>query len=182
MHFSVKSFLGNKFGIFCYNALPEAGGGCADFDFFRYECARGPANHFSAFEEISFSDYDAEHGTDTHRRTEKQPHQFLVNIHDGDWVRFDHIDFGEGAGAFEVLAAPVGHGGRIELRLGSPGGELIGTCILLGNGEKNQWISPWLKFTCEIKPVRGPQSICMKFTGAEGHLARLDWFRCILKG
>jgi beta-xylosidase len=181
MQFSVKSFLGNKFGLFCYNDLPHnnlppAAAGHADFDFFRYESARSFANHLCAFDQISAADYDAEHGTDTFRPKEKQPHQFLVNLHDGDWFRFDHIDFGEGPAAFELLAAPVGQGGLIELRLDSPAGELIGTCLLPGNGEKNQWICPWLKFTCPIKPVRGPRTLCMKIIGGTGHLARLDYF------
>lgn len=177
MQFSVKSFLGNKFGLFCYNVLPDGEGGYADFDYFRYECARRHPNYFSAFEELSFADYDAEHGTDTFRRTEKQPHQYLVNLHDGDWVRFDQIDFGEGARSFEVMAAPVGHGGRLEMRLGSPDGEVIGTCELPGNGEKNQWLCPWLRFHCDIKPVQGPQTLCIRVSGGEAHLARLDWFR-----
>ena len=176
MQFSVKSFLGNKFGLLCYNSIPEAEGGYCDFDFFRYECARRFGNDLDAFEEISAADYDAEHGTDTFRRTEKQPHQFLVNLHNGDWFRFDHIDFGDGAEKFEILAAPVGHGCEIELRLDSPDGEKIGACMLPGNGEKNQWICPWLKFSCEMKPLRGPQTLCLKMIGGEGHLARLDWF------
>ncbi len=179
MEFSVKSFLGNKFGLFCYNIISGGETGHADFDFFRYECVRGFGNHFSAFEQISAADYDAEHGADTHRRTEKQPHQFLVNLHDGDWVRFDHIDFGRGAETFQALAAAVGQGGAIELRLGSPEGELIGTCALPGNGEKNPWLCPWLQFTCAIKHTEGRQALCMRFTGGVGHVARLDSFTFI---
>ena len=177
MQFSVKSFLGNKFGLFCYNMDAGVDGGWVDFDFFRYECARGAANHLDAFSELSFADYDAEHGVDTHRRAEKLPHQFLVNLHDGDWVRFDHIDFGEGADMFQLLGAPVGHGGELEIRLGSHEGEVFGTCLLPGNGEKNQWICPWLTLSCKMKLLRGPQAVCMRLRGAEGHLARLDTFR-----
>jgi xylan 1,4-beta-xylosidase len=177
MQFSVKSFLGNKFGIFCFNAIPGSACGHADFDFFRYECQRSHANHYSAFEEIPWANYDAEFGTDTQRKTEKQPHQFLVNIKNDNWVRFDHIDFGPGADTFEVMASPVAQGGKIELRLDSSEGRLIGTCDLPGNGERNQWLCPWLKFGCKITTVRGVQRLCLRFVGGNGYLMRLDWLK-----
>ena len=177
MQFSVKSFLGNKFGLFCFNAVPGRSGGHADFDFFRYRCDRGPANHRSAFEDTPAECYDAERGTDTQRAVEKQPQQVLVNVHDGDWVRHDHMDFGRGAAAFVALVSPVGRGGAIELRVGGPGGALIGECRVAGSGEKNPAACPWQQVRCAVGAVQGAQTLCLRFTGGDGPLMRLDWFR-----
>ena len=176
MGFSPKTFLGNKFGLFCFNIGSETQKGYADFDFFRYDCSRLSANHFSAFERIWFSDYDKERGTRTQRVVEKQPHRYLADVHDGDWLRFDHIDFRNGATAFEVLAATVQEGGSIELRLGSLDGQLIGKCILPASKAQNQWQAVWHTYGTKVQAVSGVQTLYAKFVGGDGVIARLDWF------
>lgn len=48
MEFTVKTFLGNRFGLFCYNAGEEKGG-CADFDFLRREPLRPALEERNSF-------------------------------------------------------------------------------------------------------------------------------------
>lgn len=44
----------------------------------------------------------------------------------GDWLRFDNVDFGDGAGSVTILAAKANAGGTVELRLDSVDGPLLG--------------------------------------------------------
>lgn len=50
------------------------------------------------------------------------------------WIRYDAFNFGSGAGSVEVSASSGTSGGRIELRLTSPQGPLIGTVHVSGTG------------------------------------------------
>ncbi len=94
-------------------------------------------------------------------------------IEDGDWVRYDGVDFGTGAARIEIRAASETRGGHIELRLGAPDGELIGTCTVPSTGG---W-QTWTTVAAPIKPVRGVQSLCLVFHSppVTGALPRL-WF------
>lgn len=179
MQFSVKSFLGNKFGLFCFNSDDQpAALGYADFDNFIYEAVRARGNCHEAHSLIPAASYDFTRGVHVHRRVEKQPHQFLVNIHDGDWVRFDRVDFGKGANRFEVCASGTGCGGVIELRLDGIEGELIGKCAVKGSGSQNQWLSKWEELSGELLCcVSGVRTLCLCFAGNDGYLMRLDWLR-----
>ncbi len=98
--------------------------------------------------------------------------------HSGAWIQLDHIDLGEGADTFEILAASVDHGREIKLRLNPPDGELIGTQVLAGNGKKNQWICPLFEPGNTMKPsaVRRarPAYALLETDRGKGSLARLD--------
>ncbi len=80
-------------------------------------------------------------------------------IEDGDWVRYDGVRFGAQADRVEFRAASPGAGGRIELRQGSPQGELLGVCEVAGTGDWQKWQS----FTAQIKPTSGVGSLCLVF-------------------
>lgn len=177
MQFSVRSFLGNKFGLFCFNPIEGARHGYADFDWMRYDCGRVHANHYDGQKRVEFDRYDAERGIDTHRKIEKQPGQFVVNVHDGDWLQFDSIDFGEGVTRFEMLASVCGQGGKLELRIGGVDGRVIGECIVPGNEERNPWLSPWQSFGCDVEPSAGRQSLTFTARGSSGAFLRLDHFQ-----
>ena len=174
MEFTVKTFLGNRFGLFCFHSGDGIKTGFADFDFLRREAMR-PANLFSAFEWIRAVAYDGERGTDTQRPAAKQPGQFLVAIDDGDWLRFDQIDFAEGADRFAVRASSV-IGGAIELRLDAPDGPLIGSCTVPDTGNREAWGGKFEEYSCDVKPVRGLHALHLRFCGAGLNLFRLDEF------
>ncbi len=80
-------------------------------------------------------------------------------IENGDWVRYDNVDFGAGADSIEIRAASVTGGGVIEIRDGSPTGDLLGTCAVADTGDWQVWQS----FTAKIKPVNGSKKLCMLF-------------------
>ena len=80
-------------------------------------------------------------------------------IEDGDWVRYDNINFGARTDSIEVRAASLSTGGIIEFRRGSPTGELLGTCNVAKTGNWQSWTS----FTAQLKPLSGVQTLCLLF-------------------
>jgi beta-xylosidase len=176
MQFSVKSFLGNKFGLLCFNPVVGAACGHADFDYLRYDCNRGPANHYRAGEFIPAVAYDDEHGTDTQRLADKRPAQILICLHSGDWAKYDHIDCGAGVNLLALRYLALNVGGTIEVRRGGPQGELITICPLPGTGQKWPWLCPWETKEFTMPPLKGVQSLCFCVTGGDGELLRLDYF------
>jgi beta-xylosidase len=177
LQFSVKSFLGNKFGLFCFNTVEGNPAGHADFDSFIFDGPSRALGQFQAREKFSASRYDSEHGIDTHRPVEKKPYSYAVNIHDGDWLAFHHVDFGTGVTQVEVSASPCDTGGAIEIRLDSPEGRLLGVCAITGNGVRGQSIKDWQTFRTTLVPVSGVQKICLKFNGDPGYRFTLDWLQ-----
>jgi len=174
MQFTVKTFLGNRFGLFCFQTK-DGSPGIADFDYLRREPLR-PANRFSAFDWIPASAYDGERGTDTQRAVEKQPKQFLIAIDNGDSVWFDQINFGQGANRFVVRASSIA-GGCIELRLDAPDGKLIGRCPVPDEGNRNAWSAAFAEFACDLDAVEGTHALYLHFTGPGLNLFRLESFR-----
>ena len=80
-------------------------------------------------------------------------------IENGDWVRYERVDFGDRTEAIEVRAASATTGGKIEFRLGTPDGVLLGVCNVPNTGGWQSWAS----FTAKLKPVSGIQTLCLLF-------------------
>ena len=80
-------------------------------------------------------------------------------IESGDWVRYDGFDFGEGTEQLEFRTASATEGGVIEARLGSPTGELLGTCVVGNTGGWQEWSSVFAK----IRNTGGVKSLCLVF-------------------
>ncbi|MEI7899825.1 MAG: carbohydrate-binding protein [bacterium] len=81
-------------------------------------------------------------------------------IRNGNWLRYDNVDFGKGAETVEIrAAAALGTGGTIELRLDKADGELIGTCAVTDTGDWQKWQS----FTAKIKKTVGRKNLCLVF-------------------
>ncbi|MDU0330326.1 MULTISPECIES: glycoside hydrolase family 43 protein [Paenibacillus] len=55
------------------------------------------------------------------------PALVVTEIHDKDWIAVAHVHFQSGASSFTAWVTGIGAGGKIELRLDDPNGELIGT-------------------------------------------------------
>lgn len=97
----------------------------------------------------------------------------LGYIQNGHWVRYEHVDFGPRTENVEIRAASVTAGGRIELRLDGPEGELLGTCSVTGTGDWQSWAS----FQAPIKPTSGLKTLCLVFKGQRpGALEAPLWF------
>ncbi|MFO1491808.1 MAG: carbohydrate-binding protein [Kiritimatiellia bacterium] len=80
-------------------------------------------------------------------------------IRTGSWLRFDRVDFGDGAEGITFRAASVTGGGEIDVRLDGPEGTLLGSCVVADTGDWQKWAD----FTTKIPPTRGVQRLCLVF-------------------
>lgn len=80
-------------------------------------------------------------------------------LEEGDWVRYEGVNFGAGAERIEIRAASQTRGGTIEVRLNAPDGELLGASPIPNTGG---WQS-WSTFAAAIRPVSGARTLCLVF-------------------
>lgn len=82
----------------------------------------------------------------------------------GDWLRFDGVDAGSDCRFIDIDVAPdLGGGGRIELRLDSPDGPLLGAGEVAASDEPNVWRT----LTVPIEPCSGAITLVVRFTTSE---------------
>jgi len=110
---------------------------------------------------IAANNFAAQHGIRTAACSEGG--ECIGWIEQGDWVRYEHVDFGQGTRRMEIRAASATRGGIIEIRLDGPDGELLGTCAIPNTGGWQSWSS----FGATIKPVSGIKTLCLAFKGPE---------------
>ncbi|GAB1320955.1 CBM6 domain-containing protein [Madurella fahalii] len=94
-------------------------------------------------------------------------------ISNGDYIKVKGVAFGAGAASFTARVASATNRGRIELRLGSPTGTLVGTCTVAGTGG---WQS-WANVTCPVSGATGTQDLFFRFTGSGGNLFNFNWWQ-----
>ena len=84
-------------------------------------------------------------------------------INDGDWVRYQQVDFGQGTEVVTIRAASVTNGGTTEVRLDAPNGKLLGTCAVPNTGG---WQS-WRSFDVQIERTSGVRTLYLVFRGLQ---------------
>ncbi|MFG1949381.1 family 43 glycosylhydrolase [Nonomuraea sp. NPDC048826] len=94
-------------------------------------------------------------------------------VENGDYLKVKGVAFGDGASSFTARVASATSGGRIELRLGSATGTLVGTCTVSGTGGWQTWSS----VTCPVSGATGTRDLYLRFAGGSGYLLNLDWWR-----
>ena len=80
-------------------------------------------------------------------------------IKDGNWARYEAVEFGAETRELRIRAAAPGFGGRIEVRLDAADGELLGTCVVKPTGDWQHWET----FPVAIKPTGGTRNLCLVF-------------------
>ncbi|MDO4164635.1 MAG: carbohydrate-binding protein, partial [Bacteroides sp.] len=115
------------------------------------------------------------HGIDTAFKDEHRQNRVVTSIHDGDYIRISGVDFGStGASRFSASLASSFAGGRIELRLESASGLLIGTLPVQSTGG----LSAWETMTTAVKPMSGVYDLYLVFKGeGEDELFRMDYWQ-----
>lgn len=99
----------------------------------------------------------------------------LGDIQDNEYTGYMNVDFGTRYSdrvEFRLSSGDVG--GSIEVRLGDPNGQLLGTAIVpVGAGWQD-----YIDVSCEIIPVSGLQNIFLVYKG-EGYVVNLNWFKFV---
>ncbi|CAM3221440.1 family 43 glycosylhydrolase [Paenibacillus lupini] len=97
----------------------------------------------------------------------------VTNVNKGDWLAVANADFGtDGAATFEANVASTS-GGKIEIRVDSPIGDVIGTLDVQSTGGAQQW--KLLK--TEVTNVTGVHNIFFMFSGEEDNLFQIDYWK-----
>jgi len=91
----------------------------------------------------------------------------------GDYVKVKAIAFGSGAASFSARVASATSGGRIEVRLDSPAGTLVGTCTVSGTGGWQTWTTA----SCPISGATGTHDLYLRFAGGSGFLFNVNWWQ-----
>jgi hypothetical protein len=122
----------------------------------------------SAFNPIAATSYTAQHGIVTGADQ-------LDYIDAGDWVEYKGLDFGSGgAKVFSAgIAVPANLAGKkIQVRVGSPTGTVIGTLTAASTGS-------WTKFftqSTSVSKVTGVQNVYLTFAGGP-FVANVQWIK-----
>ena len=98
----------------------------------------------------------------------------VTTIHNGNYLQYSNIDFGNGIQCFEARVANAGGGGYIELHLGNPAGTIIGICEV--RPSTGGW-QTWASKACAINGTSGIQTLYLTFVGGSGNLFNLSWFK-----
>ncbi|MFD6139237.1 glycoside hydrolase family 43 protein [Promicromonospora sp. NPDC060271] len=94
-------------------------------------------------------------------------------IENGDHIKVKGVAFGTGARSFSARVASATSGGRIEVRLDSPSGPVVGTCTVTGTGGWQTWATS----TCPVSGATGTHDVYLRFTGGSGYLFNVNWWQ-----
>jgi hypothetical protein len=99
---------------------------------------------------------------------------YVTDISNGDYIKVRKVDFtAKGAAKFMASVAGATAGGAIELRLDSETGPLIGTLKVQATGALDRWQTQ----SCFVKKPKGVHDLYLKFTGGEGSLFNVDYWK-----
>lgn len=96
----------------------------------------------------------------------------VTNIANDSWLKFQQVDLGSGAVSFEARVSARSGGGRIEIRLGSVTGALIGTCDIPAGDQTWETRETRLRRT-----ISGVNDVFLVFKGRGANLFKLNWIR-----
>ncbi|KAI6755594.1 hypothetical protein HG531_004700 [Fusarium graminearum] len=96
-------------------------------------------------------------------------------INNGDYIKVKGVAFGNGAQSFSArVASANSKGGKIELRLGSETGKLVGTCTVPSTGG---W-QTWKTVDCPVSGATGTSDLFLRFTGeGSDYLFNVNWWQ-----
>lgn len=97
----------------------------------------------------------------------------LSQILNGDNAAFKSIDFGKGATLFTTRVASATSGGKIEVRIDSLEGPIIGSCKVTYTGGWNNWKN----VSCAIEKISGIHEVYFIFSGGNELLFNIDKFQ-----
>jgi hypothetical protein len=128
-----------------------------------------------AYRTIEAESYDGAAGVE--REATTGGGQNIGHLANGDWVRFDNVDFGTG-GVRDFVArvasgAAGGVSGLVEVRIGSRSNPPIGSIAV---GDTGGWQS-WRSVPGNVSAVTGRQTVFLTFTsGQPAEFVNVDWF------
>lgn len=128
--------------------------------------AAGPG--LDAYSVLQAEAASGQQGTDVQDTEDEGGGQNVGWIGNGDWLRFDDVDFGDSpaTGFAARIASDAGDDvhGRIEIRVDSPANPPVGT---LATGDTDGWQN-WTSQKTEISKTTGRHTVFLVFAGDNG--------------
>jgi len=121
---------------------------------------------------IRASSFTASKGVQTEATTDTDGGLDAGFADGGDWLTYDHVDFGSGVTSVEARVSSAGSGGTIEFHLDGPAGPLVGTVPVAVTGGWQQWTT----VSGVISGGKGVHSMTLVFRGGQS-VGNLNWFR-----
>ena len=98
--------------------------------------------------------------------------QKYVLASDDSWLQVKGVNFSQGTSQFEAMLASSEVGGKIELRIDSLDGKVIGTLDV----DRTEGWEDWKKQSIEVSNIKGTHDLYMVFSGESEHSFNLaDW-------
>ena len=95
-------------------------------------------------------------------------------INDGDWTRYDALDFGAGLTGIDLRLASGANSGTIEIHQDTTTGPLLATIAVTPTGGWQAWQTRHATLT---RTVAGVHSIALVFHSTSGDFANLNWLQ-----
>lgn len=128
-----------------------------------------------AYSKIESENFDYLKGIMVVQPTPDDETSNLGGIQNEYHTAYYNVDFGTtGAASAEFRISSLASGNSIEIRLGAPNGELIGTATTDNTGN---W-SNYTTITCPVKNVKGLQNIYLVYKGT-GYICNINNFKFI---
>jgi arabinoxylan arabinofuranohydrolase len=97
----------------------------------------------------------------------------VTAIENGDYIKVKGADFGAGATSLDLRVATTSSNSKIEVRLDTQTGKLVGTCALPSTGGTQTWATQ----TCVISGASAVHDLFFVFTGGSGSLLNFNWWK-----
>ncbi|WP_062428704.1 glycoside hydrolase family 16 protein [Herbidospora daliensis] len=161
-----------------YVAVWHSGGGTTNPSPTPTPSPTGGGGGVNARSTIQAEAYQAQSGTQLETTTDSGGGQNVAYISNGDYLRFDNVQFGTSAAtqfrARVASGATGGVSGLIQVRLGSPTATPIGS---LSVGNTGGWQN-WQTIPANIGGVTGTQTVYLTFSsGQPADFVNLNWFQ-----
>ncbi|MFI7546656.1 carbohydrate-binding protein [Actinoplanes sp. NPDC049599] len=129
-----------------------------------------------AYSVIQAEAADGQQGTESQETEDEGGGQNVGWIGNGDWLRFDDVEFGDRPATkvtVRLASDADDRGGRVEVRIDSPGNEPAATLPVQDTGGWQEWESR----TTGLKPTTGRHTVFVTFgRDGDGEFVNLNHF------
>ncbi len=98
---------------------------------------------------------------------------YVTDINNGDYIKVRSVDFENGVKRFLASVAATLSKGKIEVRVDSKEGSLLGTLDVKETGGDNNWKTQ----SCKLNNLKGVHDVYFVFKGGDGNLFNFDWWK-----
>lgn len=95
---------------------------------------------------------------------------YLTDIQDGDYVRFANVSFDSKCRGLDANVMLTKGKGLLEIRIGSPKGQLLGRIKLTENAS-------FSSESCDLKPIQGCEDVYLVYKGDKESVLQIDWIK-----